>query len=124
MAAAKIKRRRRMSWLVSKRDEPSRTAFWLAMVMIPTVVLFWVIVVRLAIIGEEYFVEALAGGGIFSALITFIMSRLYNQGKIIDAPPLPGPGSMGLPYNPGGGLPPDPSEMGGINGRGEGEGVD
>jgi len=124
MAAAKIKRRRRMSWLVSKRDEPSRTAFWLAMVMIPTVVLFWVIVVRLAIIGEEYFVEALAGGGIFSALITFIMSRLYNQGKIIDAPPLPGPGSMGSPYNPGGGLPPEPSAMGGTNGYRDGEGVD
>jgi hypothetical protein len=54
------------------------------MVMFPVVVLLWVVVVRLATIDAEFFVEALAGGGAFFTLVTFLIGRVYLRRREHD----------------------------------------
>lgn len=72
---------RKWYWLATKGRKPSKTAFWLFLVMTCVVALLVVITVRLACISEAYFVDALVGGSAFFAFITWIITRLYHQGK-------------------------------------------
>ena len=77
-------------WLAAKGYKPSKTAFWLFAIMVNVVALLIVITVRLALISEELFTEALVGGSAFFGFITWIMGRLYQQGKNGGSPPYTG----------------------------------
>lgn len=92
-------------FLFRKGDRSSKTAFWLGMVMMATIALLWVVVIRMAWIPDEYFVQSLVGGGAFFTLINLLIARLYHKGK--TKPP------SGDDHISGGGNP-----FGGINGGG------
>jgi hypothetical protein len=88
-------------WLAAKGHKPSKTAFWLCIIMANVCALLIVITVRLAVIPAEYFVEALVGGSAFFAFITWIITRLYHQGKNGPPPQQGGGGGYGGGAGPG-----------------------
>lgn len=71
-------------FLFKKYGRASKTAFWFFMVMAPAVIILWVVAIRLAIIPDELFTEALISGGGFTGLVTLVISRLYLKRKDQD----------------------------------------
>ena len=71
-------------FLIKKYGKKSKSAFWFFMVMAPVVIVLWVVAIRLALIPDDLFTEALISGGGFTGIVTLIISRLYVKRKEQD----------------------------------------
>jgi len=71
-------------FLWKKHGRNSKTSFWFFMIMAPVVLILWVVAVRLALVPDEYFTEALVSGGGFTGLITALIGRLYLRRRDQD----------------------------------------
>lgn len=71
-------------FLWKKRGRNSKSSFWFFMTMAPVVIIMWIVAVRLALIPDDLFTEALISGGGLAGVITIVITRLYTKRREHD----------------------------------------
>jgi len=73
--------KRGFSFLYKKGDKASKTAFWLFAIFMVTTGFMVMVLVRIAMLPDNLFVEALAKAAAFYGFVQAIIAMLYHKGK-------------------------------------------
>ena len=79
----KMKKEKKIfSWLWSKGNTPSKSAFWQFMTTIPVTAFLWLVVYRMARLPDELFLQGLIGASGFFAIVEAITLYWYHIRKV------------------------------------------